>query len=263
MKKIAIIFTMASTFILGSFTSNVTLLSINKANVTYAQSKSKSSTSSPKKKAAQKTIKLTKSSKKTISKPKKIAPKKPLKKSNVKPLSQKSTRTKSRVNSRSTSRGKVSSMYGSLIDWKEASSVFPRGKDAKVTDLYTGRTFNVRRTMGANHADCEPLTKQDTAIIKDIWGGFNWTTRPVIVNVNGKKLAASMSSMGHAGVDSEPAYVTVDNRSGGYGTGENLDTIKNNDMDGHFDIHFLNSTTHKTGKQNPLHQAAVLKAAGQ
>ena len=42
--------------------------------------------------------------------------------------------------------------------------------------------------MGTNHADSEALTLNDTNIIKSIWGGFSWSRRPVIVNVNGSHL---------------------------------------------------------------------------
>jgi hypothetical protein len=150
-----------------------------------------------------------------------------------------------------------------LLDWwKSGHNVFSIGTSAEVTDLYTGKTFMVKRTMGTNHADTEALTKEDTAIIKSIWGGFSWDRRPVILTISGKRYAASMSAMPHAGLDSTPAYSVVDNRSEGYGTGENLDVIKGNGMDGHFDIHFLNSTRHKDGQEDPQHQTAVLKAAG-
>ena len=40
--------------------------------------------------------------------------------------------------------------------------------------------------------------------------------------------------MFHAGVDSKPANVYVNNRSGGYGYGQNLDAVKGNGADGHF-----------------------------
>lgn len=145
--------------------------------------------------------------------------------------------------------------------WKSARYVFPRGAEATVQDVYTGKTFKVVRTMGTNHADTEAASATDTKIIKSIWGGFSWTRRPVIVIINGRRLAASMSAMPHAGLDSAPAYANVKGRSGGYGSGQNLDVIKNNDMNGHFDIHFLNSTRHKDGQPDPQHQA-MIKIAG-
>lgn len=141
--------------------------------------------------------------------------------------------------------------------WKEARYVFKTNSIAEVTDISTQKSFKVKRTMGSNHADAEALTLEDTKIIKDIWEGFSWERRAVIVEIDGRKLAASMSAMPHAGIDSAPAFKVISNRSVGYGRGENLDVIKDNGMDGHFDIHFLNSTRHKDGKKDPEHQTAI------
>jgi len=152
--------------------------------------------------------------------------------------------------------------YGEYIDWAQADGVFKIGSIVKVTDFKTGKTFNVKRTYGHNHADCEPLTKEDTAIMLSIWGKWSWATRAVIIDVNGRRLAASMSALPHAGLDSAPANATVSNRSGSYGTGMNLDAVKGNNFDGHFDIHFLNSKTHASNKINPEHQKCVKIAAG-
>ncbi|QGU95800.1 hypothetical protein GOM49_12475 [Clostridium bovifaecis] len=148
-----------------------------------------------------------------------------------------------------------------VLDWKFARNVFSINSIAEVTDVYSKKTFKVKRTMGTNHADTEALTREDTEIIKSIWGGFSWERRPVILNINGRKIAASMSAMPHAGIDAAPAFKVINNRSEGYGRGQNLDVVKGNGMDGHFDIHFLNSTRHKDGKKDPQHQAAILRAA--
>lgn len=145
--------------------------------------------------------------------------------------------------------------------WKEASKVFARGSNAKVIDVRTGKTFNIKRTYGGNHADCETLTAEDTKIMKEIWGGFSWNRRPVILEIGGRYLAASMAGMPHAGLDSKPANATVSSRSGGYGRGTNLDTVKNNNMDGHFDVHFKNSRTHGSNKVDSAHQKAIKEAA--
>jgi hypothetical protein len=172
-----------------------------------------------------------------------------------------STVKKESSSNKGTSSNSSSVSKTETLDWKTANKVFSIGSVVEVTDTYTKKTFKIKRTMGGNHADCEALTKEDAQIIKSIWGGFSWDVRPIIINVKGRKLAASMSSLPHAGVDSAPAYAVVDNRSEGYGTGENLDTIKGNGMDGHFDVHFLNSTRHKDGKVDPNHQKAI-KIAG-
>ncbi|SHI40393.1 peptidoglycan-binding domain-containing protein [Lutispora thermophila] len=154
--------------------------------------------------------------------------------------------------------------YGELLDWwTEVSEIFYRGAEAQVIDLWTGKSFNVMRTYGSRHADCETLTAEDTKIMKEIYGGsWSWNRRPVIVVTGGRRIAGSMAGMPHAGLDSKPKNVTVSGRSGGYGKGTNLDTIKGNNMDGHFDIHFLNSRTHGTNKVNEAHQKAVKQAAG-
>ncbi|MBL4935592.1 hypothetical protein JK636_07445 [Clostridium sp. YIM B02515] len=162
----------------------------------------------------------------------------------------------------STTQTTASSNVQLLDWWKSGQFTFSIGTVAEVKDFYTGKTFMVKRTMGTNHADSEALTKKDTDIIKSIWGGFSWNRRPVILTIGGKRYAASMSAMPHAGLDSAPEYATINNRSEGYGTGQNLDVIKGNGMDGHFDIHFLNSTRHKDGQKDPQHQAALLVAAG-
>lgn len=134
----------------------------------------------------------------------------------------------------------MGSQYGEYLDWwTEAQYVFPTNKVVKVTDFKTGQSFMIKRTTGANHADCEPLTSSDTAIAKNIWGGYSWTTRPVIIEVDGRKIAASMSFMPHS-----------------------VQYITNNNFDGHFDIHFLNSTRHKDGQIDNYHQNNIKVSAG-
>lgn len=157
----------------------------------------------------------------------------------------------------------TSSKKVELLDWwTEASKVFKIGMAAKVTDVKTGKTFNIVRTYGGNHADCEAKTAADSEKIKQIWGGsWSWVRRPVIVEVNGRRIAASIAAMPHAGVDKSPANTYISSRSGGYGRGANLDKIKNNGMSGVIDVHFLNSRTHGTNKVDSKHQAAVKAAA--
>lgn len=168
--------------------------------------------------------------------------------------------TKNKANTKTNSIN--NSKYGELLPWNKVNALIPRGSTIQITDLSTNITFNIKRTFGTNHIDGEALTLSDTDIIKSIWGGFSWTRRPVIVSMDGQKIAASMTAMPHAGVDSAPAVNTVRNRSDNYGTGENLDAVKKNGMDGVVDIHFLNSTRHKDNKSDLPHQAALLKAAG-
>ncbi|MCP8616293.1 LysM peptidoglycan-binding domain-containing protein [Salirhabdus salicampi] len=135
----------------------------------------------------------------------------------------------------------VSSRHGELLDWwTEGRYVFPIGKEATITDFQTGRTFKVKHTMGGNHADAEPLTSTDTQRMKEIWGGsFSWTPRAIVISVDGRRLAAAMHSFPHSTWD-----------------------IKNNNYDGHFCIHFQNSTRHKDGLVQDSMQRQVRIAAG-
>ncbi|MBB5172521.1 LysM peptidoglycan-binding domain-containing protein [Texcoconibacillus texcoconensis] len=135
----------------------------------------------------------------------------------------------------------VSDRHGELLDWwTEGRYVFPIGKDATITDFQTGRTFRVRHTMGGNHADAEPLTSSDAQTMREIWGGnFTWTPRAIIISVDGRRLAAAMHSFPHADQD-----------------------IRNNNYNGHFCIHFLNSTRHNDGLVQESMQRQVRIAAG-
>ncbi|PZD95594.1 hypothetical protein DNH61_13800 [Paenibacillus sambharensis] len=135
----------------------------------------------------------------------------------------------------------VSSRHGEVLDWwTEARYVFSTGKTATITDFQTGRTFRVKHTMGGNHADSEPLTARDAQIMKEIWGGsYSWTPRAILVEVDGRRLAAAMHSFPHGD-----------------------DTIANNNYNGHFCIHFLNSQRHSDGRIQESMQKQVAIAAG-
>ncbi|MDK2788288.1 MAG: hypothetical protein PWP07_1533 [Epulopiscium sp.] len=136
---------------------------------------------------------------------------------------------------------RVSEKHGEYLDWwTEAQYVFAIGQVATVTDFQTGKSFQIKRTTGAYHADCEPLTAKDAAMIKEVWGGeYSWKERAVIVEVDGRKIAASMASMPH-----------------------DVEYIKDNNFNGHFDIHFKNSTRHKDGLVSQAYQEQIKIAAG-
>ncbi|WP_010245498.1 peptidoglycan-binding domain-containing protein [Acetivibrio cellulolyticus] len=172
-------------------------------------------------------------------------------------------RTSTSTKKTTASRGSVDRTGGYLVSWYGgAENILGKGDIAEVYDINTGRTFKIKRTYGHNHADCETLTAEDTKIMKSIYGGdWGWDRRPIILTVNGRKLAASMAGMPHAGVEGSPADTYVSSRSGGYGGGDNLDAVKGNKMSGVFDIHFLNSRTHGTNKVDSKHQQALKDAA--
>lgn len=133
------------------------------------------------------------------------------------------------------------SQYGEYLDWwTEAQYIVTIGKIFVVRDYYTGKQWTMKRTIGANHGDCEPMTSEDARIMKEVWGGsYSWDRRPVIIMVDGRKIAASAASMPH-----------------------DIQYIDNNNFNGHMDIHFKNSTRHNDGEIDYKHQQNVEIAAG-
>jgi len=130
--------------------------------------------------------------------------------------------------------------YGEYLDWwTEAQYVVPINKVMKITDFATGKSFMIQRTVGAGHADCEPLTTTDTNAAKAVFGGFTWNPRAVIAECDGRRIAASMSFYPH-----------------------DISYIKNNGFDGHFDLYFANCIRHVDGKPDAAHQRMVEIAAG-
>ncbi|MDF2721373.1 MAG: hypothetical protein K0Q59_1048 [Paenibacillus sp.] len=130
--------------------------------------------------------------------------------------------------------------YGELLEWEEAKTRYPLKTVLTVRDLETGLQFQAQRRAGSHHADVQPLTREDTAIMKRIYGGeWSWKRRAIVVTAEGAPVAASMHGMPHGG-----------------------DGIPDNEFSGHFCIHFLGSSTHRSGQVDLAHQLMVQKAAG-
>jgi len=134
----------------------------------------------------------------------------------------------------------AASHYGTLARWEEAGKVIGMKAIFTVVDLETGLSFRAQRRAGSTHADAQPLTREDTAVMKRIYEGrWTWKRRAILVQRDGQTLAASMHGMPHGG-----------------------DGIPGNGFSGHFCIHFLGSRTHGSGQVDPDHQAMIHKAAG-
>ena len=126
-----------------------------------------------------------------------------------------------------------------MLQWEEVNEILPRYSKFTVVDLETGMKFRVQRRAGSNHADVQPLTSKDTAIMKKIYNGkWSWKRRAIIVISEDGKIAASMHGMPHGG-----------------------GALKNN-FPGHFCIHFYGSTTHRTNFMDLSHKLMILKSAG-
>ena len=129
--------------------------------------------------------------------------------------------------------------FGTLLNWEEIDKIIPRYTTFTITDLETGLRFKAQRRAGNNHADVQPITKADTAIMKEVYGGkWSWKRRAILVHYNGYTLAASMHGMPHGG--------------GALANG----------FPGHFCIHFKDSLTHSTRSLDLSHQLMVYKAGG-
>jgi hypothetical protein len=129
---------------------------------------------------------------------------------------------------------------GEILEWSKVSKLLPKGSTFKVVDLETGFYFRVQRRAGNQHADVQPLTHDDTAVLKHLYNGkWSWNRRAVLIPVNGRMIAGSMHGMPH-----------------GAGALEN-------GFPGHFCIHFSGSSTHRSRNIDPSHQLMILKAGDQ
>ncbi|MGA4718773.1 hypothetical protein [Fictibacillus nanhaiensis] len=129
---------------------------------------------------------------------------------------------------------------GEVLEWEKVNKLLPKGATFKVVDLETGFYFQVQRRAGNKHADVQPLTRDDTAVLKHLYNDkWSWNRRAILIPVNGRMLAGSMHGMPH-----------------GAGALEN-------GFPGHFCIHFLGSSTHRSRNIDPSHQFMILKAGGQ
>ena len=125
------------------------------------------------------------------------------------------------------------------LDWfNGGKNVIPNGAVFQIKDVSTGLIFSARRQSGGSHMDAEPLTAEDTAILKKINGGsFSWRRRAVLVKYNGHVYAASIYSEPHG-----------------------ANTILDNNFDGQFCLHFYGSKTHGTDRVDADHQKCVEQA---
>ncbi|MEH7222683.1 hypothetical protein V7112_02620 [Bacillus sp. JJ1566] len=126
-----------------------------------------------------------------------------------------------------------------MIPWDMVNEILPRKSFFTIIDVETGLQFRVQRRAGSRHADVQPLTIDDTKIMKKIYSGkWSWKRRAIIVKYGDQMIAASMHGMPH-------------------GAG----ALKNG-FPGHFCVHFLGSTTHTSKEPDFAHKLMLLKAGG-
>lgn len=110
-----------------------------------------------------------------------------------------------------------------LLHWfDDIKPTIKSGQTVLVYEPSSGSSFSLYLYSLGRHADSEPLTATDTAIMKAAWGGkFSWSEKPVYVRLpNGTWCIASMHSMPHL--------------SG---------AIDDNNFEGHLCVHFPRTMT--------------------
>lgn len=126
-----------------------------------------------------------------------------------------------------------------MLPWEKVNDILPKFSKFTVLDVETGKRFDVQRRAGSRHADVQPLTSEDTKIMKGIYSGkWSWKRRAIIIIHKNQWIAASMHGMPH-------------------GAG----ALENN-FGGHFCIHFYGSKTHRKNNMDLSHKLMIFKAAG-
>ena len=119
-------------------------------------------------------------------------------------------------------------------------------KGCKLTDLRTGKSFNIYVQSTGNHADVEPLTAADTATLCSIYGvgtasAISWERRPMLITIGAVQVVCSIYAQPHGQED-----------------------IKGNNFTGQFCVHFLDSTIHSgdggSVPDDQNHQAIIKEA---
>ena len=128
----------------------------------------------------------------------------------------------------------------SNLNWFDTvNAMFPTYEKTRVIDIKSGKTYYVYRNGGHNHADVEPIDRENTEIFHSLYNyEWSWARRPVWVEVTKNNFVAASIN--------------------GYPHGNSY--IENTGMDGHTCIHFLLSKTHGTKQVDEDHQAAVAYA---
>ncbi|MCL2201958.1 MAG: SH3 domain-containing protein [Oscillospiraceae bacterium] len=137
--------------------------------------------------------------------------------------------------------GAVGASVGSrgveLLTMAQVRPLLRTNVDVPLTDVRTGRQFNIRIFSMGGHADVETSTRADTDIKFSIRGGrWSWAARPVWVHLGDRTIAASINGMPH-----------------------DVDFIAGNGMNGHLCLHFHNTVANNQRYQADL-RSAVMEA---
>ena len=123
------------------------------------------------------------------------------------------------------------------LNWFDCTNdLFPTFMKTRIIDVETGKEFYVYRVGGINHADIETIDADNTAILLEIYNNaYSWKRRAVWVEIKPNLWVAGSIN--------------------GYPHGETY--ISDNNMTGHFCLHFLESKTHGTKRVDKAHQNCI------
>lgn len=132
------------------------------------------------------------------------------------------------------------SQTGEILAWQEVKGMLTEAQSYRVTDCYTGSSFLVSYSGGENHAEVETTSTEETAKFMTICGSdYNFLKRPVVVNIDGREIAASIQCYPHGS-----------------------DSISQNDMAGHVCLYFDGSLSHVGGFPDIEHNFNISIASG-
>jgi len=125
-----------------------------------------------------------------------------------------------------------------MLEWSYVRNVLPLNVPVTVIDVRSGLSYQVMSFSHGRHADVVTATADDTAIMRQTFGRWDWTPRPILLIFGDYTIAASINGMPHGG-NPNPS----------------------NGLNGHFCIHFVGSRTHNgsTGHERD-HQNAIREA---
>ena len=129
---------------------------------------------------------------------------------------------------------------GQRMKWEDVKLKLQIGSTYEVTDFNTGDMYRMQFIGGEQHAEMECVTVGDTAVFKEQFGNeFNYYKRPVLINVDGVMVAASIQGQPHGD-----------------------DTVSGNGMTGHACLFFEGSRAHVGGLMDVEHVNNIHTAAG-
>ena len=130
---------------------------------------------------------------------------------------------------------------GSPTDWSTVKDMLQTGAAYTVTDCYTGKSFSMVFVGGENHAEMEAADAESNSEFSYICGSdYNYLKRPVVIEINGSKIAASIQCYPHGS-----------------------DTVTDNEMQGHVCLFFSGSSSHVGNMPDVEHNENIKKASGQ